>query len=173
MEVMETILRRRSVRKYTGEKISEEKLNNILQAGLLAPTSMNRKPCTFYVVKDRKILAELAKAKKAGGQMIAECDAAVVVCGDSGKADTWAEDTSIALSFMMLEAVDQGIGSCWVQIHLRKHESGEDAEEKVRQILSLPDTIRITGILSLGVPSEEPQPHTAEDADMGNVVRIG
>ena len=115
----------------------------------------------------------LADAKKAGGKMLADCDAAIVTVGDSAKADTWIEDCSIAMSFMMLAAVDQGIGSCWVQIYLRKQEDGSDAEDAVREILSLKETDRIAGILALGVPAKEAEPHTEADADMGKVIRIG
>lgn len=173
MELKETIRRRRSIRQYTGEPISEEALNQILQAALLAPTSMNRKPCRFYVVKDKDVLKKLADAKKAGGKLLADCDAAVVTVGDSEKADTWIEDCSIAMSFMMLAAVDQGIGSCWVQIYLRKQEDGSDAEDAVREILSLKETDRIAGILALGIPAKEAEPYTEADADMGKVIRIG
>lgn len=66
-------------------------------------------------------------------------------------------------------AVNLGIGSCWCQIHLRTSLSGKDAEESVREILSLPDAFRIVGILSLGIPAEEPKPHTLEDADFTKV----
>ncbi|MBR1382713.1 MAG: nitroreductase family protein, partial [Ruminococcus sp.] len=157
MTLIDTILKRRSVRRYTNDAIPEEKLNKILQAGLLAPTSRNLKPCEFYVVKDKSVLEKLSKAKKAGAGMLAGCAAAVVVLGDSEKADTWVEDSSIALSFMMLMAEEQGIGNCWVQIHLRSNADGNDAEQIVREILSVPEKFRVVGILSLGIPVEAPE----------------
>ena len=55
MELLEIILKRRSVRTYTNEEIPDEKLEKILQAGLLAPTSRNRKPCEFVVVKNKNV----------------------------------------------------------------------------------------------------------------------
>ena len=66
------MLHRRSVRKYTAEPIPEEKLEKILQAGLLAPTSKNRKPCEFYVVRDKAVLKQLSEAKKLGAGMLSE-----------------------------------------------------------------------------------------------------
>ena len=102
MELMDTILKRRSIRKYTGEDIPEETLRQILQAGLLAPTSRNLKPREFYVVKDKDTLRKLSAAKSAGGGMLAQCSAAIAVFGDSEKADTWVEDCSIAMSFMIM-----------------------------------------------------------------------
>lgn len=169
MELIDVILNRRSIRKYKDEDISEEILEKILQAGLLAPTSKNRKPCEFYVVRDKDTLRKLAKAKTLGGGMLAECNTAIVVIGDSEKADTWIEDSSIALSYMNLMAVNLGVGSCWCQIHLRSTLSGKDAEENVREILSLPDKYRIVGILSLGIPDEGREPNGLEDADFTKV----
>ena len=171
MELMDVIQKRRSIRKYAAEDIREEVLEKILQAGLLAPTSRNLKPCEFYLVRDREILARLAGAKSAGAAMLADCGAAVAVFGDSERADTWVEDCSIAMSFMMLEAQEQGVGSCWVQIHFRTDASGRAAEENVREILSVPGRFRIAGILALGIPAEEPAPRTADDADWSRVHR--
>ena len=172
MELTDLILKRRSVRKYANEEIPEEKLEKIIQAGLLAPTSRNLKPCEFYVVRDPETLKKLSKAKTMGGGMLSGCGAAVAVFGDGARADTWIEDCSIAMSFMMLTAEEQGVGSCWVQIHLRSSLSGRDAEAKVREILSVPEKYRIAGILALGVPAEEAKPHTPEDADWSKVHRV-
>ncbi|MBQ8927399.1 MAG: nitroreductase family protein [Oscillospiraceae bacterium] len=172
MELIDTIRKRRSIRRYTDDTIPEETLDRILRAGLLAPTSRGLKPCEFYVVKDKNVLEKLSRAKKAGAGMLSGCHAAVVVLGDSEKADTWVEDCSIALSFMMLSAVEQGIGNCWVQIHLRSDANGRDAEQNVREILSVPQKYRVAGILSLGIPAEHPELHTMEEADLRRVHTI-
>ena len=172
MELMNLLLARRSIRKYTGKDIPEETLRQILQAGLLAPTSRNLKPWEFYVIRDRETLRKLSTAKTAGGGMLAECSAAIAVFGDSEKADTWVEDCSIAMSFMMLMAEEKGVGSCWVQIHFRTDASGKPAEENVREILGVPAGFRIAGILSLGIPAEEAKAHAPADADWGKVHRV-
>ena len=172
MELTEILLKRRSVRKYADEVIPEETLDRILQAGLLAPTGRNLKPCEFYIVKDRETLRVLSRAKSGGAGMLAECGAAIAVFGDSEKADTWVEDCSIAMSFMMLAAQEQGVGNCWVQIHLRTDAHGKPAEENVRETLSVPEKYRIVGILALGIPGETPAPHAPEDADWTRVRRI-
>lgn len=169
MELYDVILKRRSVRSYTAEEIPEEKLNRIIAAGLLAPTSRNRKPCEFYVVRDKAMLKSLSEVKPAGGAMLKDCTAAVVVAGDSDKADTWIEDSSIALSYMQLTATDIGVGSCWCQIRLRGSCSGSDAESCVRGLLSAPDNYRIVGILALGMPENMPDPHSPGDADRSKV----
>ena len=172
MGLMDTILARRSVRTYSGVEVSEEALREILQAGLLAPSSRNQKPWEFAVVRDRDTLQRLSEAKSAGGGMLAACSAAIAVFGDGDKADTWVEDCSIAMSFMMLMAQEQGVGSCWVQIHLRRDAAGTWAEENVRKILSVPENYRIAGILALGLPAEKAPPHALTEADWQKVRRV-
>ena len=169
MNLTEILLRRRSVRKYSGAPIPEETLREILMAGLLAPTSRNLKPCSFTVVRDKTLLDALSRAKAAGGTFLKDADAAVAVSADAETADTWTEDCSIALTCMHLAAADAGVGSCWVQIRLRKDRDGGDAEDTVRRILGLGENVRTVGILSLGMPADTPEMHSPGEADCGKV----
>ena len=169
MELMDAMLQRRSIRKYKADPVPAEKLEKILQAGLLAPTSKDRKPCEFYAVTDRETLVALSEAKAAGGAMLANAGAAIVVLADPVKADTWIEDSSIALAFMHLMAVDQGVGSCWIQIHMRKDAAGGDAEANVRKIMSAPDSYCAAGILSLGMPAEERPAKVLSELDYSKI----
>jgi len=172
MELMDVILKRRSIRNYSGGDIPEETLRQILQAGLLAPSSRGLKPWEFYAVRDRETLGKLAGAKSAGGGMLARCAAAIAVFADGEKADTWVEDCSIAMSFMMLMAEEKGVGSCWVQVRLRADAAGKAAEENVRELLGVPARFRIAGILALGIPAEAAKARSPADADWGKVHRI-
>lgn len=165
MELLDTILKRRSVRSYTDEDIPDEKLDKIIKAGLLAPTSRNRKPCLFKIVKNKKILEELSKSKASGSAMLEDADAAIVVFADSQKADTWIEDSSIALAYMDLMANSEDVGSCWCQSHLRFSADDENSEDVVRNIFSMDSKYRVVGILSLGLPDKKPEPHTLSDID--------
>ena len=163
MELIEIMRCRRSIRKYTGEAVPEEKLQKVLQAGLLAPTSRGKRPWEFYVVKEKETLEKLSRAKWHGSALIAGCDTAIVVFADSELSDAWVEDSSIALAYMDLMASSQGLGSCWVQMHMRKDENGRDSEEIVRQIMGVEEPFRIVGILALGLPAEEKEPYDLEE----------
>lgn len=170
MELIDIMLKRRSVRKFKKLEVPKEKLEKILNAALLAPTSRNRNPCTFYVIKNKDILKKLSKVKKAGAAFLAEADCAVAVFADREKADTWVEDSSIALTYMMLLAEEQGIGNCWCQLHMRFSEDGNDAEKNASDILSMPGNYRIVGILGLGIPDEKPEPKKMDDLDLSKIV---
>ncbi len=169
MDFEEVLLKRRSVRNYTDDDVTKEQLNKILEAGLLAPTSMNRKPCNFLVVSNKDTLKELSEVKAHGSQFLAGANKAIVVIANTLQADTWIEDSSIALSFMHLMATDIGVGSCWIQIHMRKSADGEDSEKLVRDIVKIDDYFRIVGILALGIPDGEVEAHTLEDMDKSKV----
>jgi nitroreductase len=170
MELIDIMLKRRSVRKFKTDSVPDEKLEKILNAALLAPTSRNRNPCKFVLVKNREVLKKLSKAKKAGAAFLADAFAAVAVFADENKADTWVEDSSIALTYMMLEAEEQGIGNCWCQLHMRFSEDGNDSEKNARDILSIPGNYRIVGILGLGIPDEKPEPKKMDDLDLSKIV---
>ncbi|MBR0372243.1 MAG: nitroreductase family protein [Methanobrevibacter sp.] len=169
MEFKDLLLKRRSVRKFTDEDVTKDQLNQILRSGLLAPTSRNRKPCNFLVVSNKETLKELSEVKEHGSKFLADANKAIVVIANTLVSDTWIEDSSIALSFMHLMAADIGVGSCWIQIHMRKSSDGEDAEKLVRDIVKIDDYFRIVGILALGIPDGDVKPHTLEDIDKTNI----
>lgn len=168
MTLIDIMLKRRSTRKFNTEKITKEELDKILQAALLAPTSMNRKPCNFLVVERPETLKELSKCKNHGADLIDGADKAIVVIADTLMADTWCEDSSIALTYMHLMATELGIGSCWVQVHLRDKD-GVDAEEVVREIVKIDDHYRIVGIMALGHSDDIPAPHTLDEIDKNKI----
>ena len=169
MEFKELLLKRRSVRKFTDDDVTKDQMNQILQAGLLAPTSRNRKPCNFLIVENKQTLERLSKAKESGAEMLANCNRAIVVVANELISDTWIEDSSIALGYMHLMAASLDIGSCWVQIHMRKTSDGEDAEKAVKDIIGVDDYYRIVGILSLGIPENEIKPYAYEDIDKSRI----
>ena len=162
------MFKRRSTRKFRDEDISKDDLDLILHSALLAPTSMNRKPCNFMVVERKETLKELSECKDMGAGLIAGANKAIVVIADSMVADTWIEDSSIALTYMHLMATELDIGSCWVQTHLRSKD-GKDSEEVVRDILKIDSHYRIVGMLALGYSDDIPQTHDESDLDKSKI----
>lgn len=151
MAFQELCRTRHSVRKYTGESVSEETLGLILSAGILAPSGRNLRPVEFFVIQDPEKLAVLSKCKSSGSAMIQHADRAIIVLGDKDKSDTWIEDCSIAMSYMQLQATECGVGSCWVQCRMRDGEFGM-AEDYIRDRFSIPEHYAVEAILALGIP---------------------
>ena len=168
MELLDVMLERRSTRKFNDNPVSKSELDKILAAALQAPTSMNRKPCNFMVVERKETLEELSRSKDHGAELINGADKAIVVIADTLIADTWIEDSSIAMTYMHLMATELGLGSCWVQIHLRSRD-GVDSEGIVRDILKIDEHYRIVGILALGHSDDIPEAHTLDDIDKNKI----
>ena len=157
MDLLEVMRSRRSVRTYTGEAVPEEKIEKILQAGLL--------------VRDKEVLAKLTKSRAAGAAMIEHADCAVVVIGDTQKTDVWTEDCSAAMTNMHLMADCLGVGSCWVQGRLREASDGRTTEEFIRDLLGIPDQYGVEAVLSLGMPKDHPAAYSLDELPMEKVHR--
>ncbi len=162
-ELMNMMMNRRSVRKYTGEAVDKEKLDMILQAGLLAPSGRAIRPWELIVVRDKEVLKKMAVARTSGAKMLDGADCAVVVIGDKNKSDVWTEDCSIVMTQMHLMADVVGVGSCWIQGRLREAPDGRSAEEHLRELLGYPENYGLEAILSLGMAITHPEPRKLEE----------
>ena len=161
--LLEIMQQRRSIRKYTGEPIPEEKLEKVLQAGLLAESGRNIRPWEFIAVQDKESLCALAKSRTHGASMLEGAACAIIVVGDETKTDVWTEDCSIAMAHMHLMASALGLGSCWIQGRLREAEDGISTESVVQKLLGIPANYRLEAMLSLGVPADQPAAHALPD----------
>jgi len=166
------ISKRRSIRKFTEQKIEPEKVELILKAGLKSPSSKNGKPWHFIAVEDTEILEKLSRCKKGTAKMIAGCPLAIVVTADPIISTAWIEDASIASILMQLQAEDLNIGSCWVQVRERLTEQGTSSEEYVKDILNIPMQLQVLCIIALGYKAQEKSPIEDENLEW-NKVHIG
>ncbi|HHZ02612.1 MAG TPA: NAD(P)H nitroreductase [Tissierellia bacterium] len=166
--LMNLIMKRRSIRKYKDEKIPGEVIQKILNAGLIAPTSKNKKPVEFIVVEDKDTLLKLKRCKTHGAEPLEKAPCAIVVIADSEKSDVWVEDASIAASYMQLVAEDLGMGSVWIQMRKRFNDNG-DAEKELRRVLNIPEKYGVLCIIALGYKNENRNPYSENDIDMNKV----
>ena len=102
MDMLEIMRSRRSVRRYTEEKIPDEQLKQIVSAALLAPSGHSKYPCEYIVVKNRAVLEKMAHCRKNVAKMLEGAAAAVVVIADKDKSDTFVEDSCVAMMSMEL-----------------------------------------------------------------------
>lgn len=170
MYILDMILHRRSVRQYTDERIPEDKLNAILYAGLAAASSKNRRPWEFIVVRDKAMLAKLCNCRPGAGSLLGKCDTAIVVSADSDLVDVWVEDCASAMTQMHLMADALGVGSCWLQVRLRKAPDGvRDTQDVVRELLGIPEKYSVMAILTLGIPERRPAARTVADLPLDKI----
>ncbi len=161
MDVLKAIRERRSVRAYDSREVEEDKLERVLESGRLSPSAGNRQERRFVVVRDdgtRKALSLAARDQKFVAEapvVIAACSVEkeyIMACGQLA----YPIDTAIAVDHMTLQAVEEGLGTCWI---------GAFDEEKVKEILNVPDNIRVVSLLPLGYPSDIPHPKSRKNLD--------
>ncbi len=164
MDMLNAILHRRSIRRYTSDAIPQEQLEAVLYAGLAAASSKNRRPWEFIVVRRREMLDHLCGCRPGAANLLAHCDTAIVVAADSELVDVWVEDCASAMTQMHLMADSLGLGSCWLQVRLRKTPDGlQDTQDYVRKALGIPAKYSVMAILTLGIPAEHPDARTIDD----------
>lgn len=169
MDFHQLLIERRSIRRYTSEKIDPEAVKLILEAGLLAPTSKSSRAWQFVVVEDEDMLTRLSECKAMGAAPIGRCPLAVVVAVDSTATEPWIEDASVAATMMMLQASALGLGSCWIQIRDRFTADGTPSNEYVQEALGIPETCPIVCIMTFGHKDEERKPQDLEKLKWENV----
>jgi len=154
--VINNILTRVSVREFTGEKISQEQIDTLLQAALAAPSAMNHQPWAFIVITEDSLLQQLGETFPSS-----RCDnhpaCAIIPCGDLEKTldgvaqDFWVNDLSAATENILLAAHAMGLGAVWTGLH------PTERYQQMQQLLNLPPTIIPMCIIPIGVPAEHPQ----------------
>ena len=114
------------------------------------------------MVDKSDLLEKLAAAKAHGSSFLKGAPLGIVVCADPSASDVWVEDASIASIFIHLAAQSLALGSCWIQIRKRDHDSSTSADTYIKDLLGIPDNIMIESIIAIGYPAETKQGHPKE-----------
>jgi nitroreductase len=156
-DLIETIFSRRSIRKYTGEPVSEADIKTLLEVAMAAPSASNNQPWHFVVVTQRATLDALAEAHPYG-KMLAQSPLCIAVCGDPAISDYWEQDCSAATENLLVAVAALGLGAVWLGVHPR-----DDRVASTRRILGIPETVVPLNLISIGHPAEEKEPRTQYD----------
>lgn len=152
-EVIQTIFRRRSIRKYVDQPVDVETLTLLLQAAMAAPTATNSQPWEFIVITETETLDRI-RSKLLSARYNAP--AAIVVCGNPSIANNssaqrfWEQDCSAATENILIAATGLGLGSVWIGIHPLP-----SVIKSVRELLDIPKNVIPLAMVYVGYPSEE------------------
>ena len=170
-ETMKTILGRRSIRRYQEKDVSDEILNNILEAARWAPSWNNAQPWKFVVVKDRSIKKKIqatVSSRNPSSLAIVNAPVLLVVCGQLKKSgyyddqyptkfgDWFMYDLGLATENLCLAAHDFGLGT--VIVGLFDH-------DKVGEVIKLPVDHEVLVLIPLGYPDQKPKPPRRRERD--------
>jgi nitroreductase len=152
MNVLDAIRQRRSIRAFEDRTIEEDKLLRVLEAGRLAPSAKNRQEWRYVLVRDKDLRRKLAVACN-NQYFIAEAPVVIVGCATmtdyvlSCGQPAYTIDVTISMDHMTLQAVEEGLGTCWI---------GSFQEDEVKRLLNVPAEMRIVEVMPLGYPKFQP-----------------
>lgn len=155
--VMENILTRTSIRQFTDRPIAKDTLDQLVKAGMAAPTAVNKQPWAFVVVTDKPVLEALREGHPYSNLKTAT--AAIIVCGNMNEAlegearEYWVQDCSAATENILLAAHAYGLGAVWCGVY-----PNPERIPAVKEVLGLPEYITPLNIITLGYPDENPAP---------------
>ena len=143
---MDEIFKRQSVRKFRDRPVEEEKITEMIKAGMRAPSNGNQQPWEFFVLKDKD---NIKKLKEASPYSLALDSAPVAIVLAMRKDGLFPEtreiDMAMATENMLLEAVSQELGGVLLAIA-----PYEDRMNKAKEILDIPEDLDVFGILATG-----------------------
>ena len=160
MDSLETILTRRSIRKYRETPVEERVIEQLLRAAMAAPSSKNEQPWVFVVINDRQLLDDIPVFHPYAA-MVKTALVAILVCADERRflsKDIWVQDCAAATQNILLAAHGLSLGAVWLGIHPR-----QERVAGMIHLLSLPEGIIPFSLVVLGHPAEEKPPSNRFD----------
>jgi nitroreductase len=156
-EHLKLLKERRSIRSYDSRDIEDDVLTQILEATRWCMSARNRQPWTFYVIRNKSLIKEIAK-ECTTGPFVAGAPVLVAIVGDMEFSPNWyLHDTCFASLQLTLAAWSLGVGTCWI---------GRINRENVKKLLNLKETDHLLTVLPLGYPKgkiPEPRPRKSLD----------
>lgn len=157
--VFDNIMTRTSIRQFTDEPVPQEMVEQMLRAGMAAPTAMNSQPWEFVVLNDREVMKNLA-GKMRFARMLEQAPLAIVVCGKNtliGRNGEpwdnifWVDDCSAATENILLAAHALGLGAVWTA-------AKEERGGIIKETLGITEDLSTLCVIVIGFPAEDPQP---------------
>jgi nitroreductase len=147
------ILGRRSIRRYTDERVTDGQVTELLRAAMNAPSAGNQQPWCFVIVRSRQLLDRIPTIHPYAA-MTPHASLVIAVCGDMtglGHPEFWVQDCSAATENVLLAAHEMNLGAVWLGVY----PDGERVAA-VRQLLGLPGHVIPLSLVAVGYPAESP-----------------
>ncbi len=162
MDALEAIFTRRSIRNYLDRPVETEKVQLLLKAAMIAPTTVDNRDWEFMVLTQRERLDQLSGCLNQSGKALCRAPLAIVLCGNTDEAyrwapDYWVEDCAAAAENILIAANSMGLGAVWLGVYPQT-----DKMRRVSELLALPRHAVPFCVLSLGYPAEQ-HPAQAEE----------
>jgi nitroreductase len=150
--VIDAILKRRSIRRYSGAPVNKSDINLLLRSAMYAPSARNQQPWHFIVIDDRSLMTEIMSIHPYAG-MLGDAELAILVCGDEDlelSSGYWPVDCAAATQNLLLAAHSLGLGAVWLGVYPR-----DERQKGIRQLFKLPPRVHPFSLISIGHPAEQ------------------
>ncbi|NLY11202.1 MAG: nitroreductase [Firmicutes bacterium] len=156
MSVYESILARRTIRKFKQEKIKRQTLEKLVNAARVAPSAQNLQPLKYIIVDQAEKVKDIFENVRWAGFIAPEGTpkkgeeptAFIAVLVDTSISTSgWEFDLGAAVQNLILTAWEEGIGACWM---------GAINKPKITEILSIPEHLKLIHVIALGYIGEQP-----------------
>jgi len=154
-DCLQVIMRRRSIRRFTGEPVPKEKIITALKAAMAAPSGMNRQPWSFLVVTKKETIAELCRAHSHAGFGV-DAGAVILPFGVKEGQKWFDQDMAAATENLLIALANLGLGATWCGMD-------EDRQHGIRPLVGLPDDQFVFALIPVGIPAEEKPARTQYD----------
>lgn len=156
--IINSILKRRSVRDYDKKEVPDELIEGIIKAAQFAPTARNNRLIQYIVIRDQETknkLFDITK-KRLSQEFIMKAPVILIMVSDKEQNELAIEDLSIASAHVFLQATELGLGTVWKNIWL-------DQAEEIKELLDIPEKYTLINIIPIGYPESEPNPHSDDE----------
>jgi len=161
-QVIENMMTKTSIRKFTSEPVEDEKVEEMLRAAMTAPSAVNSQPWHFLVITDGKKLEQISQYN---------APLSIAVCGDRNHfvemgPEWWIADCSMASDNILLAANSMGLGGIWTALYPLKQYM-----DRTSKVLELPDNLIPLNLINIGYPAENPKPKNKWNEDKITYIR--
>ena len=157
--VIELLAKRRTVRHFTDQEVPDEAIAALLEAAFYAPSYLNRRPAHFVVVRNKEVQQRLGSTLSVR-PYVQDASAVIVLSADPELSTAWPADLAAAGENILIAATGLGLGAAWVGNPFGA--AWDTRESEIRELLAIPDKMRILGLIAIGYAAEHPEPHTKD-----------
>jgi nitroreductase len=168
--MLDLIRKRRTIRRFNGNRVSEEQIETLLEMAMSAPNRLNRQPWHFVVIRDKELQKKVADTYRVH-PYLEQASVLIAVGANPDESPTWLMDISAATENLLLAATALGLGGAWTGAP--DTTLWDQTEALLREALGIPSHIRIPTMVALGHPAEERSPHGKHDRFVRTKVHYG
>lgn len=164
----ETILKRRTVRKFKDKEVDRELLEEILMYASMGPSNGNSHPIEFIVVDDKEKIEKLSQMDSFATLYLKEAPCVVIVIANTDICKTWVEEASLTAAYLQLLAEEEGLSTAWINVIEGNTAEKISYEEYFRENFGVKKPYRAACLIPVGYKKSGTKDH--EEFDVSSKV---